>query len=116
MRLSLRSAGALVAAIVVTLVFTPEAGHVRGPAPILAQEKPKLDKPKVQKPPVHRPTTSSPPFAPATDSGQEQSNEPAAAAKERRSASVFRLLRDHPLSSDTGRTAQIEAALEETVD
>jgi hypothetical protein len=114
MRLSLRSAGVLVAASVVTLVFTPEAGHVRGPAPILAQEKPKLDKPKVQNPPVRRPT--SPPIAPATDSGQEQSNEPAAAAKERRSASVFRLLRDHPLSSDTGRTAQIEAALEETVD
>jgi hypothetical protein len=116
MRLSLRSVGALVAAFVVALVFTLEAGHVRGPARILAQENPKLDKPKVQKPAVHRPTTSSPQIAAATDSGQEQSNEPAAAAKERRSASIFRLLRDHPLSSDTGRTAQIEAALEETVD
>jgi hypothetical protein len=56
------------------------------------------DRPKAYKPKVERPRDES-----------------AAAANERRSATVFRLLHERPMSSDTGRSPQIEAALEETV-
>jgi len=104
MRLSLRSVGILTAAVV-TFALAPENWAARGPERAVAQDKPKVKKPI-------GPGQMGPPV---TKTGHDQDGEATAAAKERRSASVFRLLRDHPLSSDTGRTPQIEAALEETV-
>jgi hypothetical protein len=83
----------------------PAAGQRELAEPVV-HEPPQLHQPKVDKPAINRET--------ATKSPRDQSDESAAAAK-RRAANVFRLMHEHPLSSDTGRNPQIEAALGETV-
>jgi hypothetical protein len=111
MRLSLGLACALAAALSITIVFWPEAGTGRGPARAFAQEQPKLREPGLERP-LEKPIRSEPPL-PQSKAGEEKADD--AVAKERRSAAIFRLKHEHPLSSDTGRNARIEAALDETV-
>jgi hypothetical protein len=77
---------------------------VRGPERALAQDKPKREKPIG---PRRAP--------PETDTARDRADEAAAAAKERRSADIFRRIHEHPVSSDAGRNARIESALDETV-
>jgi hypothetical protein len=55
------------------------------------------------------------PTTPRTKQAHQAQTDNAAAAKERRSANLFRLAHERPLSSDDGRHPQIEAALDETV-
>ncbi len=96
MSLSLRAGGA--AAVVVGVSIATTWGLIGGPAAVAhAGEQLKIE--------GDRGTAQEP---------KSTCDEPA--AHERRAANVFRLLRDHPLSSDTVRIPQIEAALDETVD
>jgi hypothetical protein len=104
MRLSLRSVGALTAAVVM-FALAPENWAVRGAERVLAQENSNFNKPVV-------PAQNS---QPKTQTGYDQDDEATAAAKERRSADVFRRIHEHPVSSDAGRNARIESALDETV-
>jgi len=104
MRLSLRAVGILTAAFAM-FALAPQNWAVRGPERALAQDKQKLEKP-IAPGRIARPET---------DTSLDGADEGAAAAKLRRSADVFRRIHEHPLSSDAGRNARIESALEETV-
>jgi hypothetical protein len=105
MRLSLRWVGVLTTAALIVLALWPENRALRGPQRILAQDNPKVEQS----------------VGPGQKTGQQtetshgEADEAAAAAKQRRSADVFRRIHEHPLSSDAGRTARIESALDETV-
>jgi hypothetical protein len=111
MRLLLRRHGARVAAWLIAAAFWPTTGILPGPARAFAQNPPKLREPGLERP-LEKPDGSDP-SAPRPSAGQEKTDD--TVAKERRSAAIFRLTHEHPLSSDTGRNPRIEAALDETV-
>jgi hypothetical protein len=109
MRLSLRSAGGLAVAVLLTLAATLGTGRPGGPSSAFAQNEQKVGNSAGEK------TPDSGQAAPrSTDDDREETDE-RDAARARRSATVFRLLHERPLSSDIGGTPQIEAALEETI-
>ncbi len=96
---SARAAGARALVLVAAVVLVPQWGRHGGPATVAqAGQQPKQIE------------------GDHTSARELESRGDEASAQERRAANVFRLLRDHPLSSDTGRIPQIEAALDETVD
>ncbi len=105
MRLSLRWVGVLTAAALVVLALWPENRALRGPQRVLAQDKSNVGE-------------SIGPGRKArqeAESSHGEGDEAAAAVKQRRSADVFRRIHEHPLSSDAGRAARIESALDEAV-
>jgi hypothetical protein len=114
MRLSFGSVGALAIALLIS--FARWAGNpaARGPAAAFAQEKQNVDKTTPDNSKAVNRTGGDRDTRHRAKTGPLQSDD--AFAKERRSAAVFRLRHEHPLSSDIGRTPQVEAALEETVD
>jgi hypothetical protein len=114
MRLSLGSVCALAIALLIS--FARWAGNpaARGPAAAFAQEKQNVDKTTPDNSKAENRPGGDPEKRRRAEAGPMQSGDDH--AKERRSATVFRLVREHPSSSDIGRTPQIEAALDETVD
>jgi hypothetical protein len=114
MRLSLGSIGLLTAGLLMAFALWPESQALRGPAAAFAQEKQNVDKTAPDNSKAENRSGGDRDTRHRAETGPLQSDD--AFAKERRSAAVFRLRHEPPLSSDIGRTPQVEAALEETVD
>jgi dihydropteroate synthase len=110
MRLSLGSVCALTAALLITFAFWPDNRAVRGPEPVVAQEKPKVEKSKAEKPRAQKSRSESGAVA-------KKGRDAKARDSSSRASAVAGLGEvDHPLSSDVGLDAKIAAALNAPVD
>ncbi len=117
MRLSRGSLGSLTAGLVIAVVLGAGDGAFRGAttARTFAQETQSVDQDTGRKVQIQKPGSGERTDPQTSQVRQTPGDEPIA-ARERRSASVFRLLHERKLSSDTGRDTRIEIALEEPVD